>query len=320
MFVEYSSDKIQAPHLLAKSIEELLIGTKVSCKPKGRGFESFGEGVVCDNFFMGKVHTNHIKKMTALDINSYILTIPVFGKYDVNALGKKVTSTSKYGAISMPTEKIIYDSTSEVIADYEVFIHPDELNPVIQKKFNISKIQPELLILNLKSEKVQAISQFIQSSITMLSSFRAAQKSRIFKNNLQEIITFMIADLIGEQIKAKPITNNNPEKNLVRSAEEYIDNECETIFSIQQIADKLYTNPRNIQIAFKKYRNYTPMQFLKTRKLHKAHKNILLNKQIKCTVKEIALSVGIFDLNRFSKYYAEMFGELPSATIKRTHG
>ncbi len=319
MLVEYSHDKIQAPHLLSQSIEELLVGTKVSCKPKDKEFESFGEGVVCDNFFMGKVHTNHIKKMTAFDINSYILTIPVLGKYNVNALGKKVETSGKYGAISMPTEKIIYDSTSELIADYEVFIHPDELNPVIQKKFKVSSIPPELLILDLKNEKVQAISQFIQSSITMLSSFQAAQKSRIFKNNLQEIINFMIADLIGEQIKAKPIINNNPEKNMVRLAEEYIDNECANIFSIQQIANNLNTNPRNIQMAFKKYRNYTPMQFLKTRKLYKAHKNILLNNQIKCTVKEIALGVGVFDLNRFSKYYAELFGELPSATIKKIH-
>jgi hypothetical protein len=90
----------------------------------------------------------------------------------------------------------------------------------------VSPVSPELLMLDLKNEKVQAVRQFIQSSISMLNSCRAAQKSSILKNNLQEIITFMMADLIGGQIKAKPITNNNPEKNLVRLAEEYIDNEC----------------------------------------------------------------------------------------------
>jgi len=101
-------------------------------------------------------------------------------------------------------------------------------------------------------------------------------------------------------------------------AEEYIDGHCETVFNIQQVADKLFTTPRNIQMAFKKYRSYSPMQFVKSRKLHKAHKNIISSNDPRCTVKEFALGVGIFDLNRFGKYYFEIFGELPSETLKKT--
>lgn len=268
---------------------------------------------------MGKVNTNHVKEIIVENLNSYILTVPINGKFSVNTSDRKTTNIiGESGALSMPTDKISYKSASDFITDYEVFINPDIINPILEQKFNISNISPELLVLDMKAEKVQAIIQFIDSSIVMLNNFPEAQKSMSFKNNLQEIISFLVVDLIGEKTKLKPLTNNSPEQNLVKLAEEFIDANCESIVNIHQIADKLFTTPRNIQIAFKKYRTYSPMQFLKSQKLHKAHKKILSNNDPRCTVKEIALGVGMYDLNRFSKYYSEVFGELPSLTMKKT--
>ena len=318
MDVEYSHGLIDSPDIYNQSIEELLDGTKSDCRPSSKEFESFGEGIVCNDFFMGKVNTNHVKEIIVENLNSYILTIPIKGEFSVKT-SDAISSNliGKTGTLSFPTEKITYKSSADFITDYEVFISPDIINPILEKKFNIKKLDLKLLTLDVRTDKVKAVIQFIESSMSILNSFEDAQKSLSFKKNLQEIVSFMIVDIIGEKTKAKRLTNNNPEYNLVRLAEEFMNSSSETIFNIQQIADKLFSTPRNIQLAFKKYRSYSPMQFLKTQKLHKAHDNIIKSNR-RLSIKEVALSVGLFDLNRFSKYYFEVFGELPSHTLKRT--
>jgi AraC family ethanolamine operon transcriptional activator len=59
------------------------------------------------------------------------------------------------------------------------------------------------------------------------------------------------------------------------------------------------------------------MQFLRERKLMKARKLLINHNSSSMSVKTAAIGAGIYDLNRFSKNYKEMFGELPSETLKK---
>ena len=77
----------------------------------------------------------------------------------------------------------------------------------------------------------------------------------------------MMAELIADTLQIPPVTSYLPDLMLVRKAEELIDGECADIFTIHELASKLNSNPRSIQIAFKKHRDYSPMQFLRERKL-----------------------------------------------------
>ena len=126
----------------------------------------------------------------------------------------------------------------------------------------------------------------------------------------------MATDLIGDLLHRKSLLNESPDKKMVIKAEEIMDADCENITTIQEIADRLFTSPRNLQKAFKKFRQYTPLQFLKERKLYQAN-HILNDPYSSSSVKNVAIRVGLFDLNRFSKYYFDLFGEYPSETIRR---
>jgi transcriptional regulator GlxA family with amidase domain len=95
-----------------------------------------------------------------------------------------------------------------------------------------------------------------------------------------------------------------------------MESQCENIITIQEISDKVFTSPRNLQKAFKKHRNYTPLQFLKELKLIKANQ-ILKDPYLLSSIKNVAISVGIYDINRFGKYYFDRFGEFPSDTLKK---
>lgn len=158
---------------------------------------------------------------------------------------------------------------------------------------------------------------YLESTLDMVRGFPDIRQSLFAKMNIRDIAVLMVTDLIGDLLEKSSLLNNQLDKNLVIKAEEIIDGQCLQLHTVHEIADKLNTSARNLQLAFKKHRNYTPMQFLRKCKLKQAQKLILQRRDSNITVKEVALSVGIFDLNRFGKYYAEEFGEFPRETIHK---
>ena len=101
----------------------------------------------------------------------------------------------------------------------------------------------------------------------------------------------------------------------LKNVEMLIDANPEIYFSIHEIANKVNTTPRNLQLIFRKHRNYTPMQFLKERKLHKARVAIL-NSNGESLIKQIAFNSGFTNMSSFSRDYRNLFGELPSRTVE----
>ncbi len=314
---EYLFEKVAELELMADSLGSIIHGASISSLASSDDFISYGDGIADKRFYMGNLVTDHIDNITINNNTSYILSIPKTGAYSVKDTQKEERSISgKSGVLALPGDKIIYDASTEKIDDYTIIINNDDLNIAISKKFSVPEFSTNMFALNLKSEQVQACFQFIGSTLSMLRAFPDARNSELVKRNLQQIATFMVIDIIADNTNAKAIFSLNPEKHLVSRAEEIMEAECERLYSIQEVADRVLTSPRNLQEAFKKYRDYSPMTFLKLRKIHMAHKSILASKGGICLIKEIALQVGIHDLNRFSQNYFKVFGELPSETIK----
>ena len=104
----------------------------------------------------------------------------------------------------------------------------------------------------------------------------------------------------------------------VKKAEELMDAQAEEIFSVQEIANMVSTTPRNLQLSFKKHRNYTPMKFLRERKLLKS-RLLLIDGNSDTLVKKVAFETGFRNVSNFTIHYRNMFGELPSETLKKSH-
>ena len=102
---------------------------------------------------------------------------------------------------------------------------------------------------------------------------------------------------------------------LLKYVEMLIDANPELYSSIHEIAEKANTSPRNLQLLFRKYRNYTPMKFLKERKLHKA-RLALIRSNGESSIKQIAYDSGFSNMSSFSRDYRNLFGELPSSTVE----
>jgi AraC family ethanolamine operon transcriptional activator len=67
--------------------------------------------------------------------------------------------------------------------------------------------------------------------------------------------------------------------------------------------------------TFRRLLGVSPARYLRMRRLHQARD--ALRATASGTVTQIAVAVGFSDLGRFARDYRDLFGELPSATLKR---
>ena len=107
--------------------------------------------------------------------------------------------------------------------------------------------------------------------------------------------------------------------SLVRMAEEFLEANAANPVTISDVVAECGCSRRALFNAFRRHRNYTPLQFLTASRLRRA-RNALLQPSPTDTVSSIATECGFSHLGRFSKAYRELFDENPSKTLSRARG
>ncbi|MEH6593083.1 MAG: helix-turn-helix domain-containing protein [Halioglobus sp.] len=74
------------------------------------------------------------------------------------------------------------------------------------------------------------------------------------------------------------------------------------------------TDERMLQRAFKDYLDVTPLEYLRLDRLQRARRMLMFS-QAKLAISEIAFDCGFTHLGRFSGYYHQQYGELPTETV-----
>ena len=104
----------------------------------------------------------------------------------------------------------------------------------------------------------------------------------------------------------------------VRRAEAYIEAHFSEPLSLADIAAHAGVSARSLQNGFQSFRNMTPMGFLRSLRLKRAHEILLLSDPRTVTVTEIALQCGFAHMGEFATAYKRSFGETPRQTLVRT--
>ena len=314
----YITETTSSTKEFAKSFESLLPGSRVYARHPKTGFSSSGDGIISKNFFIGNNLTKYLGEIEIQNSSSCILSKPRAGIYETKVSGENFHEFNKHcGGIILPSERILYKAVTEIVDDLMIIISIEDIKPVLEKNYHLISFDNCYLKQEIERPKFLSLISFIESTLKTARNFPYFRESLLLKTNIKEISILMIAEIIAETLQIPPVTSYLPDLMLVRKAEEIIDDECADIFTILELASKLNSNPRSIQIAFKKHRDYSPMQFLRERKLMKARKLLINHNSSSMSVKTAAIGAGVYDLNRFSKYYKEMFGELPSETLKK---
>ena len=106
---------------------------------------------------------------------------------------------------------------------------------------------------------------------------------------------------------------------LVNQAIDYVNSRLEIHIcpSIVDICTDLKISQRNLQYCFKKVLDISPNAYLYRLRLNRVRAQLLRPKDSDVTVTEVAFHWHFWHLGRFSSDYVQLFGELPSATLRR---
>lgn len=108
-----------------------------------------------------------------------------------------------------------------------------------------------------------------------------------------------------------------PAPYYVRRVETFIQAHAKEPISFDDLVKAAQVSSRTIHDGFRRFRNTTPMAYLKDYRLNLARQ--LLQNGPGETVTDIALNCGFNHLSKFSVEYQQRFGERPSDTLSRRH-
>lgn len=108
-----------------------------------------------------------------------------------------------------------------------------------------------------------------------------------------------------------------PVPALVRRAERFMIDYAATSITVSDVAAHLGVSLRSLQTGFRQWRATTPNAFLRKIRLQCVRDELLRSGE-ETQVTTVALRHGFSHLGRFSAFYQSTFGEVPSATLRRS--
>ena len=102
---------------------------------------------------------------------------------------------------------------------------------------------------------------------------------------------------------------------IARKAQEFIEEHYDGCFRMEDLCRETGVGVRTVQRCFKDYFDVTVTEYLKTKRLDAAHRDLGAAHPNTDTVTDIALQHGFGHLGRFSVEFKERFGESPGVTL-----
>jgi transcriptional regulator GlxA family with amidase domain len=103
----------------------------------------------------------------------------------------------------------------------------------------------------------------------------------------------------------------------IRRAERFLEDNAEKAIGLADVASAAGVSPRALQLAFRRFRNTTPMAHLRALRLDLARSELVRAGEDGGSVTSVANAHGFGSLSRFAAEYRARFHEQPSETLRR---
>jgi AraC-like DNA-binding protein len=143
--------------------------------------------------------------------------------------------------------------------------------------------------------------------------FRIPAVAGVMADSLVQLILYGLANDRSEALAcaASPAC-----PSYVRRAERFIEQFADQPITVDDIAAHCGITSRTLSAGFRRFRNISPMEQLRSVRLARARAALVAGR-CETNVTTIALECGISHLGRFARAYARRFGEQPSETLRR---
>jgi AraC family ethanolamine operon transcriptional activator len=127
-----------------------------------------------------------------------------------------------------------------------------------------------------------------------------------------------IRNLLAVSCEVEPTHGRHvvPRRQIIRMSMDFVDQHDGEYLSVEQLAAATGVSERTLRDVFQHYFGLAPVRYLNRRTLHQVRKALKAADPYEATVTKIATQFGVWELGRFARDYRNLFGELPSQTLR----
>jgi AraC family ethanolamine operon transcriptional activator len=147
------------------------------------------------------------------------------------------------------------------------------------------------------------------------SKFESSPAARYAAEKLLEIAPL----IIGQQQTDKPCLEGRPKfsrREIILGSKSLLEKRDGKPISVKELATELKVSERTLRNIFNEYFGVSPLRYLQLRQLHQVYHALRVTQAQKGGVEEILLEKGVWDFPRFVSRYRQVFGQLPSETLR----
>jgi len=201
-----------------------------------------------------------------------------------------------YGSMSIPTDEL--DARLEAMSGCELMEKSEQ---------RIFHPHPELMSRLLKLH--HAVGKLARDTPDIL------QLPEVLLTN--ELIHVMVRCL-ADAVDAKTSTRGRRHDAIIARFEDFLAANPDRPLYLTEICAAVGVAERTLRAACEEHLGMGPIRFLTLRRMHLAHRALLRADPSTSTVTRIMTDHGFWELGRFSVSYRALFGEPPSATLRRS--
>ncbi|WP_081417925.1 helix-turn-helix domain-containing protein [Microcystis aeruginosa] len=175
----------------------------------------------------------------------------------------------------------------------------------------------------LANNYIQSMGSFssVQDYLRELYGLVRRQDRFLEQPQISRLILEDYLPLLIESVPHKRGKYRNPERffrqwQLAQKAEEYMLAHLDRPITLKDLCEILRSSKTPLNYAFQEVFTMSPMTYLKLLRLHAVHRALKVAEPT-TKISDVARQFGFWHLGRFSQYYRQLFGQLPSETIAR---
>ena len=129
---------------------------------------------------------------------------------------------------------------------------------------------------------------------------------------MEQQLIHILVKCLTESIASQMTTGCHRHDRIVARFEEFLEANPNTRLYLPEICAAVGAAERTLRVACEENLGMGPIRYLALRRMHLAHRTLLLADHRSTTVTQVATEHGFWELGRFSVSYRAMFGETPS--------
>jgi AraC-like DNA-binding protein len=144
-------------------------------------------------------------------------------------------------------------------------------------------------------------------------------ESTLAAERLSADLLVLISSILGQRPACTAVHKGRPaipRLEIIRRCQQFLEEHERYPLKTIDLAGVADVSARTLRRAFKEYYGVTPNSFLLIRQLNRAHRALKAAKSDETNTSDILFDNGVYDLGRFAARYRQLFGELPSETLK----